>query len=221
MPRSSHSLTSYFSCRPTGSPHLLQKSGVFVLKVPHLRAQHVAGVERIGDDGRAAVPASGAQVMQTLQVAALALPVADGVVDELQLRDVAEIGDREHRLKHGLQTGIVALAGQQVHLQEAFVGLLLNLDQVRNLDGGWNFRKIKSCTVGVILRHSEAPKLSAQPRAAKGTLRGDGTGSRPGRSSAIKRPAECTVTELSTPQTRIRPRGHSSPWAPVAAHCVS
>ena len=31
MPRSSHSLTSYFSCSPTGSPHLLQKSGVFAL----------------------------------------------------------------------------------------------------------------------------------------------------------------------------------------------
>ncbi len=36
MPRSSHSATSYFSCSPTGSPHLLQKSGVFALYVPHL-----------------------------------------------------------------------------------------------------------------------------------------------------------------------------------------
>ena len=36
-------------------------------------------------------------------------------------------------------TGVVALAGQPVHLQEAFVRALLNLDQVRNLDGGWNF----------------------------------------------------------------------------------
>src|SRR5215813_7129853 len=35
MPRSSHSFTSYFSCRPTGSPHLLQKSGVLALYVPH------------------------------------------------------------------------------------------------------------------------------------------------------------------------------------------
>ena len=77
--------------------------------------------------------------MQPLEVAALALPVADGVVHELQLGNVAEVADREHRLKHGLQAGIVALAGQPVHLQEAFVGALLNLDQVRNLDGGWNF----------------------------------------------------------------------------------
>src|SRR5258707_1615594 len=36
MPRSSHSATSYLSCRPTGSPHLLQKSGVLALYVPHL-----------------------------------------------------------------------------------------------------------------------------------------------------------------------------------------
>src|SRR5271157_3173999 len=36
MPRSSHSATSYFSCSPTGSPHLLQKSGVLALYVPHL-----------------------------------------------------------------------------------------------------------------------------------------------------------------------------------------
>src|SRR3954447_228278 len=34
MPRSSHSAMSYLSCSPTGSPHLLQKSGVFELNVP-------------------------------------------------------------------------------------------------------------------------------------------------------------------------------------------
>src|ERR1035438_7701131 len=36
IPRSSHSATSYLSCSPTGSPHLLQKSGVLALYVPHL-----------------------------------------------------------------------------------------------------------------------------------------------------------------------------------------
>ena len=50
-----------------------------------LVAKHVAGMKRIGDDRRAAILASGAQVMQTLQVSALALPVADGVIHELQL----------------------------------------------------------------------------------------------------------------------------------------
>src|SRR4029077_12874169 len=104
-----------------------------------LRAQHIAGMKRIGNDGRAAVFASGAQVMQTFEVSALALPVADGEVHKLQLRHVAEIANRKYRLKYGLQAGVVALAWQPGHLQEAFVGTLLNLDQVRNLDGGWNF----------------------------------------------------------------------------------
>jgi len=38
--------------------------------------------------------------MQALQMAALALPIADRVIDEFELLDVAEIADREHRLKH-------------------------------------------------------------------------------------------------------------------------
>jgi hypothetical protein len=56
------------------------------------RAQHVAQVERIGLDGGAAsrIAAGGAQMVQTLQVAALALPVADGVIDELELAQTRE-----------------------------------------------------------------------------------------------------------------------------------
>src|SRR5207248_1057923 len=52
-----------------------------------LLAQHFAWMKWIGDDRRAAVLTSGAQMMQPLQVAALAFPVADRVIDELQLRD--------------------------------------------------------------------------------------------------------------------------------------
>ena len=50
-----------------------------------LRAQHVTGMERIGDNRVAAVLASGAQVMQALEMAALALPVTDGVIHKLKL----------------------------------------------------------------------------------------------------------------------------------------
>jgi hypothetical protein len=83
-------------------------------------AEDVAGMERIGLDGGAAlrVAAGGAQVMQPLQVAALALPVADRIVDKFQLTDAAEIGDREHRRKYGLQTDVFALIGQKIHLQK-------------------------------------------------------------------------------------------------------
>ena len=62
-----------------------------------LVAEDVARVERIGlDGGAAAVAAGGAQVMQPLEVAALAFPVADRVVDKLELAQAAEIGDREN-----------------------------------------------------------------------------------------------------------------------------
>src|SRR5208283_5462154 len=115
---------------------------------------------------RAAVVASGTEVVQAFQVSALALPVADGVVDELELRDVAEVGNRKHRLKHRLQSAIFALARQLVHLQKAFVGTLLNLDQVRNLDGRWNFGKIKTLAVDIMLCHSKKLLLSGSLGAA-------------------------------------------------------
>jgi hypothetical protein len=57
----------------------------------------IAGMERIGFDRRAArrVTARRAQMMQPFQVAALSLPVADRVIDKLELTNAAEIGDRE------------------------------------------------------------------------------------------------------------------------------
>ncbi len=76
--------------------------------------------------------------MQPLQVAAFAFPVANREVHELELRNIAEVGNRKYRLKHRLQSAVFAFAGQFVHLQEAVIRALLNLDQVRNLDGGWN-----------------------------------------------------------------------------------
>ena len=105
-------------------------------------AQHVADMERIGFDGGAAarIAAGGTQVMQPLQVAALALPVSDRVIDELQLAQPAEIGDRKHGIEHALQAGIFPLAGKQVHLQKPLIRFLLNFDQIgdrdRSLDSG-------------------------------------------------------------------------------------
>jgi len=82
MPRSWHSFTSYLSCIATGSPHLLQNVGVFLLKRAALVADHIASLIRIGDHGCAAIAASRAQMVQPLKVAALTLPVADRVVHE-------------------------------------------------------------------------------------------------------------------------------------------
>ena len=93
-------------------------------------------------------------MVQPLQVAALALPVADGVLDKVELRDVAEVGDGEDRLKYRLQAGVVAFAGQGIHLQEAVIGALLHLDEVGNLDGRRNLGKIEPISVGsFLLRH--------------------------------------------------------------------
>src|SRR5207245_1449926 len=58
--------------------------------------------------------------------------------------------DREDRLEHRLQAGVLALARQTVHLQEALVGLLLNLDQVRDGNGRLDLRKIDALAVNVL-----------------------------------------------------------------------
>ena len=99
-------------------------------------------------------------------MAALAFPISDSVIDKLELRNIAEIGNGKHRLENRLQTGVVTLAGQAVHLKEAVVRALLYLDQIRNLNRGGNFGKIKAFTKGIILRHSDDSNSQAQPEAA-------------------------------------------------------
>ena len=83
-------------------------------------------------------------MVQAAQMAALALPVADRIVNEIQLRQSAEILDREYGCEDGLQAAIFALARQLVHLQKTLVGLLLNINQVRNLNSGLNFGKVQT-----------------------------------------------------------------------------
>src|ERR1035438_4387014 len=97
-------------------------------------------------------------------MAAFALPVADREIDKLELRYIAEVGNREHRLKHRLQAAVFALARQFVHLQEPVVGTLLHLDQVRDLDGCGNFGKIETLAVYVVLCHAQELLLSGSAR---------------------------------------------------------
>src|SRR5207249_6479294 len=63
------------------------------------RAEHLAVAVRIRDQRRAAVAARLAQMMQSLQLAALALPVPDRVLDELERRVLAEVADWEDRFR--------------------------------------------------------------------------------------------------------------------------
>jgi len=124
-----------------------------------MMAEHVAGVEGIRANGGAAAPAGRAKMVQPLQVAALAFPVADGIVDELEVADATEIRDRKHRVEDRLQADVLALVGQQIHLQEALIGRLLNLDQVRDGDRGLDLGKINSFGGGAALLniHSYTP----------------------------------------------------------------
>ena len=121
-----------------------------LVRLAAARAEHLAIAVGIGDQRRAAVAARLAQVVQPLQLAALALPVADRILDELERRVLAEVADREDRLEHRLQTRVLALARQTVHLQEALVGLLLDLDQVRDRNGRLDFREIDALAVDVL-----------------------------------------------------------------------
>ena len=120
-----------------------------------LLAEHVAGVEGVGDDHGAAMDAGGAQVMETFEVTALALPVADGEVDEVELGDVAKIGDGKDRGKDGLQAGVVALGWELIHLEEALVGTALDFDEIGNANSGWDLRKVETAADrAVLVRHS-------------------------------------------------------------------
>jgi hypothetical protein len=114
------------------------------------RAEHLVLAVRIGDERVAAADARLAQVVQARQPAALALPVPDRVLDELERRVLAEVADREDRLEHRLQPGVLALGGQPVHLQEALVRLLLDLDQVRDRDRGLDLGEVDALAVDVL-----------------------------------------------------------------------
>jgi hypothetical protein len=50
-----------------------------------------------------------------------------------------------------LQAAVIALAGQQIHLQEALIRLHLNFNQVGNLNRRLNFCKIKTLTFPDVL----------------------------------------------------------------------
>src|SRR4051794_16338062 len=89
--------------------------------------------------------------MQSLEVTALALPIADCVIDEFKLRDVPEVRNWKYGLEYRLQTRVISLARQLVHLQKAVVRTLLDLDEVRDLDRRRNLGEVESFAEGSFL----------------------------------------------------------------------
>src|SRR5580700_4711809 len=123
---------------------LVAESRRVLIERAALGAKHIARLIWIGDYRSAAIAASGAQVMEAAQVSALALPVTNRVIHEIQLRQPAKILNRKHGGEHRLQAGIFAFAGQQIHLQEALIRLLLHVNQVGNLDGSLDFCEVQT-----------------------------------------------------------------------------
>src|SRR2546428_5450295 len=91
-------------------------------------------------------------MFQALQLAALALPVADRVLDELQRAGLAEVRDREDRLEDSLQPRVLAILRRRVDLQKPLVRALLHLDQVRDRDGGVDLREVDTLTAVAVRR---------------------------------------------------------------------
>lgn len=81
-------------------------------------------------------------MLEALEVAALALPVSDLILDILERCGLAKVRDRKDRSENRLKPDVVALFRDQVHLQEPVVRFALDLDQVRDLSGGVDLRKI-------------------------------------------------------------------------------
>src|SRR5229473_2909125 len=88
-------------------------------------------------------------MMQAFQVPALALPVANGIANELERRNAAKIRDREDGIEYGLKPGIFAFLRKHVHLEEPFVRILLYLDEIRDLDRRADLRKVRSLSRGI------------------------------------------------------------------------
>ena len=123
-------------------PALVAGAGRVPVDVAALGARYLEGLHAGDDELPSAARAGRAEVLDADEGPALALPLTDGIFDELQAAVLPEIGDREDRPEHRLQAGLLPVRGRRVHLQEALVGALLHLDQIGDLDRRADLRKI-------------------------------------------------------------------------------
>ena len=79
-------------------------------------AKRFAWSQGIHLDRRAAILTVRPQIVQPLQPAALALPVADLKFDEIKGGRLPEVLDRKNRPEHRLKTGVLPFFRQKIHL---------------------------------------------------------------------------------------------------------
>jgi len=104
--------------------------------------ENLCRVERVNLDLGTAVLTICTQVLEALEVAAFALPVADLVLNKFQRCCLTKVGNRKDRSKYRLQAGLVALFGDQVHLKKAVIRLSLDLNKIWDLCGSVDLGKI-------------------------------------------------------------------------------
>ncbi len=99
-------------------------------------------VKRINLYLRTALLTIGTQMLQSFEISAFALPVADLELDIFERCGFAKVRNREDRLKDRLQTYARPLFRNKVHLKKSVVGFPLNLDEIRDLSSSINLGKI-------------------------------------------------------------------------------
>jgi hypothetical protein len=117
---------------------------------PANMTEHVARVERVRLDGGAAGFTDAAEMVESFKIAALALPVADGIIDKSEFTQASKILNRKNGSEDALKPGIVAFIRQKVHLEKLFIRLLLHFDEIRNRDRGPDSRKVHALAGGAI-----------------------------------------------------------------------
>jgi hypothetical protein len=112
MPRSWQSWIEYSSRRSTGLPQVSHLVTRFCWTEPH---SWQVTVSSCGWSVAifAAVGAGHAQELETLELAALALPLADRILHEIERAGLAEIGEREDAREDRLQALIGPLVGSR------------------------------------------------------------------------------------------------------------
>src|SRR5579864_5066877 len=88
-------------------------------------------------------------MMQAFQISAFAFPVADGIADEFECGYAAKIRYWKDGIEYRLKPSIFAFLRKHIHLEEPLVGVLLYLDEIRDLDRCPNLRKVRSLSRGI------------------------------------------------------------------------